>query len=502
MLCVGVVSADRSILFVLTDEWRANPPDTPESILNWQREHLTALESLKKRGINWEQHRIAGSACVASRISLLTSLYPDEHGATQTDGAAKLAWDPDMRWLDPSTAPTLGHWLSSKYRPVWFGKWHADHADLLWPGTHESINSYMSSGEPDPEMENLYREQDRLAPFGFHDWVGPDPHGRSAMNSGTSSSITPGGGRDATFTQHLIEYIQTQVKPFAAVWAPVGTHDTATFGDVTRHMDSWSYPIDPTIPRPIPPSITANMSLADKPSTQKSYRDIYPIAFQPVHDPEEAAAVYYSLMAETDRRLQMILDALEKSPHANTTWIVFTSDHGTMLGMWGLWQKFHVANDAVLRVPMVWVPPRDDADKFAHGISVQDLTSHIDVLPTLVDLLGLRLKTAEAFITTRQRGRSRTDLFQEMRTMDMTRQTARFYTSDDPTRGQTPLDWSGTRYYKPVQGPTVIDAYIVRDTEGRLTKLVHYSDPEGVWRDEWEMYDLDQDPLELVNLAK
>ena len=108
--------------------------------------------------------------------------------------------DPDVSWLDPNGVPTMGDYFrAAGYATYWKGKWHASDADMLIPGTHTQLTSYHdTTGQRDPAREALYLAGQRLDKFGFSGWIGPEPHGRSPLNSGSSSSLGP--GRDAGFS--------------------------------------------------------------------------------------------------------------------------------------------------------------------------------------------------------------------------------------------------------------------------------------------------------------
>ena len=469
-----------NLLFVLLDEWRTEPSYSTPELFAWRERNLPNLRRLERTGIEWSQHRIATAACAPSRASLLTGVVST--GVEQTDGAAKLAWDPEMAWLDPATVPTLGHWLEANGRTSGFiGKWHLSRADVVVAGTQgESVPSYDAEGLPDLAAERLYRTNDRLSAFGFHDWVGPEPHGRDPLNSGASAGVntTVATGRDAAYTRQAIDWIRDRRAPgWSLVWAPVGPHDIATVGSYTLHgnISGFAYPIDPSLPAfPTPPAD----DLTTKPSTQTAYRDGYASLFQPIEDADEVRRIYYSLLAETDRRLGQVLAALDASPFADDTWIVLTSDHGDLLGAHpssdgsdrngvGLWQKWYTAYDEVLRVPMIWVPPRGEVG-WATGRKINALTSHLDVLPTLIDVLGLERQPDPSRFVDGQPdlAPSRSDLLLAESLLHSD-SVVRFHTEDDPSRGTTGTDWTGLRSPTQIAGPTVIDA-VVRRT-GRTT---------------------------------
>ena len=67
---------------------------------------------------------------------------------------------------------------------------------------------------------------------------------------------------------------------------------------------------------------------------------------------------YYQLQARIDAQISRVLDALEASGAAENTIVVFSSDHGDMLGAHGgMHQKWHNAYDETTRVPFVVSSP-------------------------------------------------------------------------------------------------------------------------------------------------
>jgi arylsulfatase A-like enzyme len=93
---------------------------------------------------------------------------------------------------------------------------------------------------------------------------------------------------------------------------------------------------------------------------------------------------YLACVAFVDDQVGKILDALEQSPFADNTIIVFTSDHGYHMG-----EKDNLAKQTVweesTRVPLVVVAP----GLTRAGQECPLPVSHIDLYPTLADLCGL-----------------------------------------------------------------------------------------------------------------
>ncbi len=86
-----------------------------------------------------------------------------------------------------------------------------------------------------------------------------------------------------------------------------------------------------------------------------------------------------------DDKIGALLDVVERCGMAEDTIVVFTSDHGDMLGERGLWFKMSFF-DGSARVPLMIAAPQLRAGRVDAPVST------LDVLPTLADLAGIDLK--------------------------------------------------------------------------------------------------------------
>jgi choline-sulfatase len=95
-----------------------------------------------------------------------------------------------------------------------------------------------------------------------------------------------------------------------------------------------------------------------------------------------AQAGYRALCTFVDRQVGRVLDALNASGQDKETLVVFTSDHGDMMGQHGFWVK-SVMYDGAARVPLlVSGPSIEPGDR-------TDPVSLIDIAPTLAAWFGL-----------------------------------------------------------------------------------------------------------------
>ncbi|KQU90690.1 arylsulfatase [Ensifer sp. Root31] len=101
-------------------------------------------------------------------------------------------------------------------------------------------------------------------------------------------------------------------------------------------------------------------------------------------DWKEIWRVYAGLVALLDHCIGAIVSKLKAEGIYDETLIVFTSDHGEMLGSHRLWQKMCMYEEAI-RTPLLFKMPAPMA-----GIGVCDqAVSHIDVLPTICDIVNV-----------------------------------------------------------------------------------------------------------------
>ena len=94
-------------------------------------------------------------------------------------------------------------------------------------------------------------------------------------------------------------------------------------------------------------------------------------------------ANYYGLVTMVDRAVGKILDALDASGLADNTIVVFTSDHGEMMGDHCLFGKGVMYEESV-RIPWLMRVPWLSKEQRR----IEGLVSHIDLVPTVLDLMG------------------------------------------------------------------------------------------------------------------
>ena len=537
------------IVILMTDEERAIPPYEAPEVLAWRDRTLAGRRWFDEHGVSFGRHYTGSLACVPSRPTIFTGQYPDLHGVTQTDGIGKVFNDSRMRWLRQGEVPTLGNWFrAAGYDTHYDGKWHISHADLIDPDTGGPLATNDDDGVIDPAAVRRYLDADPLAPFGFSGWVGPEPHGALLANAGVR--------RDPLIADRVVAWLDDRYarrragdadarRPFLLVASFVNPHDIVLFPAWSRKSPVQPSPLDP--PK-VPAAPTADEDLSTKPAAQIAFREAYYSGYGPApaidrtynSGAQRYRDLYYRLHAEVDAPIDRVRRAVTEGGSDNAV-LVRTSDHGDLLGAHGgLHQKWFNLYDEATRVP--FVVARTGAGATSRR-AVSAPTSHVDLVPTLLGAAGIDVAAVAATLR---------DSFSEVHDLpgrdlmpvvdgapaDETR-AVYLMTRDNMLEGDTGASGLARRLKLTVNPPMPLriqvpahvgsnfEGLVVRvdDTdggEGHLWKLVRTFDDPATWTepgvrhlaanglggeayrtspldDQWELYDLTNDPTEAVN---
>ncbi|MHB8903254.1 MAG: sulfatase family protein [Thermoguttaceae bacterium] len=176
---------------------------------------------------------------------------------------------------------------------------------------------------------------------------------------------------------------------------------------------------------------------------------------------------YYRLVTRADLALGRLMEALKAEGFDENTVVIFSSDNGSMLGAHGLEGKWIMYEESI-RVPLVIRDPRLSAAR--RGRRCDKMVLSIDLAPTMLALAGVA--TAGSM-----QGRDLTPLLRD-----------------------EPVDWRSDWYYEHVYSTRPPRRPIVK-VEGVRTerwKYTRYPEIEPLVE---QLFDLEADPLERVNVA-
>lgn len=497
----GKLRRPPNFLVILADEYRYPPVYESEATREYRSEHYVAEQTLRTDGVQFDNHYIMSSACAPSRASFFTGQYPSLHGVSQTDGVAKAVVEQDVFWLDPATVPTMGDYFrAGGYDTFYKGKWHVSHADINVPGTYDQVLSFNARGERDPAGERTYLAANRLDGFGFDGWIGPEPHGGNPLNSG--SSARTGGGRDAQFASQTADLLhslagRSRQRPWLVVSSFVNPHDIALWGALTllqvRRWNLRGQLRGSAVPNELFDAAmyaaTSRERLTGKPSCQQSYLETYPRMLQPTPNTVDYRRFYYQMQENVNREIQKVLDALNAHrAMAADTIVIFSSDHGDMLGAHGgMHQKWHQAYEESVHVPFIIHNPT----LFSGRRALAELTSHADVLPTMLGLAGLdqahlRSQLAQTHNEVHPLvGRDLSDVLLGEREPASVEEPVYFMTDDEISRGSDQISFNDYMYPAVVQ-PNHLETVVANLTTGadgaaEKWKYTRYFDTPQFW---------------------
>lgn len=376
-----------NFLIITTDEERFPPPYENDEAKAFRLKNSAPLAQMRRHGLEFRNHHAAATACAPSRTTIYTGQYPSLHGVSQTPGVGKSSFDENMFWLKPNTVPTLGNYFRQADYQTWYrGKWHISYEDIDVPGTQIPLMSNDVEGNSFPDRISLYAEANRLDKFGFTGWIGPEPHGSQQANDGTI--------RDPGFANQVCRLLADLDRkacsgeaqaPFLLVASFVNPHDIV-FSGVPNWFPDFEKARDSHVLPYVAPAPTAKEPLESKPRCQKDYVYTYPRMYIPQPDSDGYRQFYYYLMAEVNKHIEQVYQALQNTSFFDNTIVIYTSDHGEMLGAHGgFHQKWYNAYRETLHVPMIISNPK----LFPQPQHTDNYTSHVDLMPTLLGLAGI-----------------------------------------------------------------------------------------------------------------
>ncbi len=104
-------------------------------------------------------------------------------------------------------------------------------------------------------------------------------------------------------------------------------------------------------------------------------------------DLRQIKATYYGMMSEVDDQVGRLINYLKSEGTYDDTLVVFTSDHGEQMGDHWMFAKYGYY-DQTYHIPLIIRTPGTQAD-VARGRVVDRFTESVDIMPTIIDNLGL-----------------------------------------------------------------------------------------------------------------
>ena len=437
-----------------------------------------ARELLAQLGTTFEKHYSCSNMSTSSRSVMFTGTH-----ITNTN----MIDNTDFRWQGAMNEDitTVGDMMrEAGYYTALKGKWHLGDASIL----HDDAKL--------TDLEN----------YGYADWGGTDYIG----------SVREGNEMDPVIVSETLDWLSTTGKelndnntPFFLNVNMVNPHDIMNY-DITGYQSPFMQLADKpddelyskTYDVPIPFTWDFDYTADDVPDALSIYQKHWGLFAGIITDKEvwkDYQDYYFNCIQDSDNNLMLILDYLQANKLLDNTVIVFTADHGEMHGSHGLKGKGGFLYENNVHVPLIIVHP-----DYQGGQTVSEITSHVDLAPTFVDIANIsdaekRRITADLPghsllpLMAGEQGERKASLF----CFEMLSMTALQFGRDDEgnttysfdtaargmVRGIVTDRYKFVRYFSPVDFnmPTT------------LTELYEHNDVQ--------LFDLEADPDELVNLA-
>jgi arylsulfatase A-like enzyme len=422
----------------MTDQQRA---DTIRA-LGYDYMITPAMDRIAENGVSFRRCYACGATCIASRAAMFTGMYAHNTGVYTFN-----------RWAHHRS---LVHDLrDAGYHCVNIGKMHISPRDDPM-GFHERVivenptnRSLRGTGVDDDWGRYLTihgAERPNQRNFTDPEWLTKYQGVPWHLDEHLHSDVFIGNSALAWIDRYPAE----RDKPVFLQVGFTGPHEP--YDPLPRILDLYD---DVEMPAPV----KREGELDEKPPQHRGHQRYFrhthgeaQIAMAEATDEDiaEMRRHYYAKISTVDEKIGEVLDALEAKGYLENAVVIFTSDHGDMVGDHQMAYKW-LMYESIVNIPLtIW-----DTRTEAQGVS-EELVSHIDIAPTVLEAAGIEVPS---------------------------------YMEGESLMG-----------YVNGQGREADPAVFCEDNYETMVrtdryKLVHYTFQE----DDGELYDLDEDPEELYN---
>jgi arylsulfatase A-like enzyme len=353
------------------------------------------IDRLAKEGLLFSEATCPTPYCAPTRMSLVTALYPQQHGVVQNTGWKQRGMRPDEK-----TYPR--QLWEAGYSTHHYGKWHLEDKKK-----GESVEWYQDQYRYFPEFyDSMVEDFDGFKKRGlgkFCDWYGlifPVELSQE-LKSALDHNDLWNKWRDHWAGKMVLGMGQLELEPEDCYDHQVANKAIATIEKHAKAKQSFmincafNVPHDPYIV----PKHYYDMFPLDKielPSNadaihQRFSRDWAREVNVKTRGPEgqpygllEFMRVYYANVKFLDDQIGRVLASLEKSGQMDNTIIAFFSDHGDMNGGHGMsWKETVAFYEEVVGIPMIFRYPK----LIQPGVCEVPINT-VDIFPTIFDMVG------------------------------------------------------------------------------------------------------------------
>ena len=433
-----------NVLFIMSDDHAAHAMSCYGSRIN----KTPNLDRIAEGGMRFDNCFCTNSICTPSRAVILAGTYNHINGVTT------LATPMDNRLL---TFPKLLQ--ANGYQTAIFGKWHLGRGPEHCPTGFDDWAVLPGQG--------FYHNPEFIFP-------GPDGGIRRTIKGYVTDLITDMSldwlkSRDRSKPFCLLYHHKAPHRP----WYPDEKHDHLYLNEDIPEPETLydDYANRASAAAAAQMRVGVHMSDTDlkcEISKNLPEAELRRWAYQ------RYIKDYLRVVASVDDNVGRVLDYLDEEGLTGNTLVVYTSDQGFFLGDHGWYDKRFMYEES-LRMPLILRFPRE----VQPGSVNDDIVLNLDFAPLFLDLAGITIPQGI-------QGQSLRPLL----------------------RGETPPNWRQAMYYRYWMHAGYHNVYAHYGLRSKRYKLIYYySDAleqkgalDDIHEPEWELFDLGQDPYELVNV--
>ena len=332
------------------------------------------LDRLASRGVRFENALCPTPFCSPTRASLMTGLFPHQHGVIKNLRSDSPGLNPEL----PTTEQAL---TKAGYVARQLGKWHLGEKTRVPAYAQDPEQNYrqhfrsIARDMPAPPHGPISRVGRPIFPIDAVREANAKFDGNGPSNTWIGRTDVPGEHtEEAWIADRAIKTMaELAGKPFFMTVSFPAPHALWVINEPYYSLHERQ-----RIPLP-----------ANRDSVRDVDRDTPAWRFGQLLGAEgmrEYLGVYYGMVSMLDANLGRILAELERPGEADNTLVVFTSDHGDMQGGHGMYDKTSYSMyEETTRVPLLLSYP----GKIPAGKTIKTHAGICDISPTILDYLSL-----------------------------------------------------------------------------------------------------------------
>ncbi|MGL1894479.1 MAG: sulfatase-like hydrolase/transferase [Spirochaetaceae bacterium] len=347
----------KNVIFIICDELRADSL----GFMGNKQVKTPNLDKLASDSLIIEKAYCSSPMCCPSRASLATGRHPLTHGVL----------DNGLHMMEDEVS-LYGILRDSGYNTVNIGKWHIN--------SKHDTNFGMNTN-----ITQIKCEDQKINPFGITDselrkkTTYKKMHGDISLAIHGQRPIKAEESLDSLYTDEFIKEIEKakqSVEPSFLRLSLLDPH--SPYMPCKPYSEMYNY-------KDIELPVSFNSNLETKPLMHKLFHKIRGFDHLVEDDYKKCKASYYGLISHVDYRIGKVIDSLKELDMYDNSLIIFTSDHGSMMGEHGYIEKWGYMYEEVSKIPFIIKFPKEEE---LEGRS-DTFMENIDIMPTILDYLGV-----------------------------------------------------------------------------------------------------------------